>query len=149
MSGSTFSHGYALLIGVGADLPVTVKDATALHSVLIDPERAAYPASQTHLLPEEKATRKEILAAFDTLIKQVAKDPDATVVVYFSGHGGFITHFGKPTGYYLVPNGFDAARRAATSISGAEFTGKIEAIKARKLIVLLDCCHAAGIPLTK
>lgn len=149
MPGSTFSHGYALLIGVGADLPVTVKDATALYTVLIDPERAAYPASQTHLLAEEKATRKDILTAFDTLIKQVAKDPDATVVVYFSGHGGFITHFGKPAGYYLVPNGFDAARRAATSISGAEFTGKIEAIKARKLIVLLDCCHAAGIPLTK
>jgi hypothetical protein len=32
-----FTNGYALLIGVGADLPITVKDATALRDVLINP----------------------------------------------------------------------------------------------------------------
>ena len=40
-------------------------------------------------------------------------------------------------------------RRAATAISGNEFTTKIEAINAQKLIVLLDCCHAGGIPALK
>jgi hypothetical protein len=37
-----FTNGYGLLVGVGADLPVTVKDAIALRDVLIDPCRAAY-----------------------------------------------------------------------------------------------------------
>ena len=151
MPDSTFSHGYALFVGVGNDLPVTVEDATALFDVFTDPRRAAYPVAHTHLRTETNATRKGLLAAFDTLIKQVAKDPDATVVVYFSGHGGFIKQFEKITGYFLVPYGFDPARQAATSISGLEFTEKLEAIKARKLIVFLDCCHAGGmgIPLTK
>lgn len=38
----TFANGYALLIGVGADIPVTVKDATALRDVLVDSTRAGY-----------------------------------------------------------------------------------------------------------
>jgi hypothetical protein len=42
----TFVDGYALLIGVGADLPVTVQDASALRDVLVDPSRAAYPPAQ-------------------------------------------------------------------------------------------------------
>ncbi|WP_375510018.1 hypothetical protein [uncultured Nostoc sp.] len=42
MTNQTFTEGYALLIGVGADLPVTVKDATAIQDMLIDSDRAAY-----------------------------------------------------------------------------------------------------------
>lgn len=51
----------ALLIGVGADLPVTVEDAIALHNILIDPNRAAYPPAQVTLLTETAATRQNIL----------------------------------------------------------------------------------------
>ncbi|MEH1971552.1 MULTISPECIES: hypothetical protein [unclassified Nostoc] len=40
MTNQTFTNGYALLIGVGADLPVTVKDATAIEVILIDGDRA-------------------------------------------------------------------------------------------------------------
>ncbi|MBC1221193.1 hypothetical protein GNF10_03330 [Nostoc sp. UCD121] len=36
MSKQNFKNGYALPIGVGADLPVTVKDATAIGDILID-----------------------------------------------------------------------------------------------------------------
>jgi hypothetical protein len=43
MTNQTFTNGYALLIGIGADLPVTVKDATAIRDILIDGDRAAYP----------------------------------------------------------------------------------------------------------
>ena|SRR5215471_2412631 len=37
-----FFNGYALLVGVGADLPVTTKDATALNDLLLDTGRAGY-----------------------------------------------------------------------------------------------------------
>ncbi len=37
----TFDHGYALLVGVGADLPATVKDALRVGSLLGDPCAAA------------------------------------------------------------------------------------------------------------
>ncbi|WP_293087394.1 hypothetical protein [Okeania sp. SIO3B5] len=67
MTNQTFSNGYALLIGIGADLPVTVQDATALHNILIDPSKAAYSKEQAVLLTETSATRLKILAAFDSL----------------------------------------------------------------------------------
>jgi hypothetical protein len=149
MTQGTFSNGYALLIGVGADLAVTVKDATALWDVLVAPTRAAYPPEQVELLTQGKATRKEILEAFDRLIVRVNQNPDATVIVYFSGHGGRITSLNNPAEYFLVPYGFDWNHRTDTAISGAEFTQKIEAIRAKKLVVILDCCHAGGVPALK
>ncbi|MBX9258970.1 hypothetical protein H1Q63_34475 [Desmonostoc muscorum CCALA 125] len=39
MTNQTFTNGYALLIGVGAGLPVTVKDVTAIGDILIDSDR--------------------------------------------------------------------------------------------------------------
>ncbi|MCC5664758.1 hypothetical protein LC653_12710 [Nostoc sp. CHAB 5784] len=46
MTKQTFSNGYTLLIGVGADLSVTVLDATAIRDILIDGDRAAYSLIQ-------------------------------------------------------------------------------------------------------
>lgn len=146
MTNATFTNGYALLIGVGADLPVTVKDATALRDVLIDPNCAAYPPAQVTLLTETTATRQNILAAFDQIITQINQNPDATVIIYYSGHGGRIKRTNE---YFFVPYGYDPSQRTNTAISGLEFTQKIEAITARKLVVLLDCCHAGGVPALK
>jgi len=146
---TTFSNGYALLVGVGLDLPVTAKDATALRDVLASPSRAAYPPDQIELLTEAHANRQSILNAFDKLIEQVNSNPDATVIIYFSGHGVQVEHPNTPTEYFLLPYGYDSNFWANTAISGLEFTSKIEAIKARKLVVLLDCCHAGGIPAFK
>ncbi|MEH2120662.1 caspase family protein [Nostoc sp.] len=103
MTNQTFTNGYALLIGVGADLPVTVLDATALKDILIDPSRAAYPPEQVTLLTETSATRQNILAAFDEIIAQVNQNPDATVIIYYSGHGGRIQRTNE---YFLVPFGY-------------------------------------------
>jgi hypothetical protein len=68
MLSNTFWHGHALLIGVGADLPATVKDATAIRDVLVNPSRAAYPVDQVELLTETGAVRKNILEALDRFI---------------------------------------------------------------------------------
>lgn len=145
-SDKLFHNGYALLIGVGADLPVTIKDATALFQMLVDPGRASFPPRQVQLLTEANADRQSIFQAFDRLTEQANSDPDATVIVYYSGHGGRIMLSGESIGYFLVPYGYDPDQRSHTAISGSEFTTKIEAVKARKLVVLLDCCHAGGVP---
>jgi len=132
----TFVHGHAVVVGVGADLPVTVGDATAIADLLRDPERCAYPAEQVRLLTGEGAHREAVLSALDWLA--VAAGPDATALVYFSGHGM------ETPGYYLMPYGYDLADLAGTAIPGTAFTERLRAVKAGKLLVLLDCCHAGG-----
>lgn len=152
LSSQRFPHGYALLIGVGADLPITVRDASALYQILTDPDRAGYPNGHAQLLTNGAASREGILHAFDRLAASLASDPEATAFVYYSGHGATISSAGHDEGYFLLPYGYDyqsAATIQRTLISGQEFTEKLEALHARKLLVFLDCCHAAGIPKDK
>ncbi|MBV7335962.1 hypothetical protein KFU94_48540 [Chloroflexi bacterium TSY] len=62
-----FTNGRALIIGVGADLPVTVQDADAVASLLRDPTRCAYPTGQVKLLTEKQACRQYILEELEQL----------------------------------------------------------------------------------
>jgi hypothetical protein len=134
--GQLFAGGHAVVIGVGADLPVTVQDAAAVAAQLTAPEWCGYPPEQVRLLTGEGARRGEILAALAWLANTAG--PDATSIVYFSGHGLMQPDF------YLAPFGFDGRNLADTAISGEEFTESLRAIHTQKLLVLLDCCHAGG-----
>ncbi len=132
----TFVQGYAVVVGVGADLPVTVDDAAAVADLLRDPARCAYPPEQVYLLTGEQATGEAILATLDALSRSTTAQ--STVVVYFSGHGL------ETPAYYLLPHGYDLADLANTAIPGEVFTARLRSIRAGKLLVLLDCCHAGG-----
>jgi hypothetical protein len=68
MLSNTFWHGHALLIGVGANLPITVRDAIAIHDVLVHPSHAAYQVEQIELLAEIGAVRKATFEALDRFI---------------------------------------------------------------------------------
>jgi hypothetical protein len=116
--------------------------------VLVDPGRAAYPKHQVEILIEAEANRAEIIAAFDRLIENVNRNPNATVIVYFSGHGGQIKQLNGKSEYFLLTHDY-VSGQSNQGISGDEFTQKIQAINSRKLVVLLDCCHAAGMPAIK
>jgi hypothetical protein len=138
-----FSQGYAVLAGVGADLPATVRDAVALATLLRDPARCAFPADQVHLLTEAGATRAGILTALERLAQSAPAD--AAVIVYFSGHGYCFQPIGQPETLYLLPYGYDLDDLSHTCMSGDEFTARLRAIQVKKLLVLLDCCHAGGV----
>jgi hypothetical protein len=58
-----FENGFALVIGVGRDLPVTVKDAEGVAGALGKEQLAGYPPDQVRLLTEGQATRSGILQA--------------------------------------------------------------------------------------
>ena len=133
-----YEHGYAVVVGVGGDLPVTVKDAEGVYGLLVDPERCAYPPDQVVLLTGEKAGRNGIINALEDLAEKAQADPEATIVVFFSGHGVEVP------GYYLIPDGFDLNDLDQTAISGELFTEMLRNIGAKKLLVFLDCCHAGG-----
>jgi hypothetical protein len=133
-----FSAGYALVVGTGGDLPQTVADAHKIASTLQDPQRCGYPVDQVGVLTDAAATRAAVLAGLDRLAAQTAAHPSSTALVYFSGHASAAPN------NYLLPFGYDAFRPADTCIAASEFTAKLQAIRAERLLVLLDCCHAAA-----
>jgi Caspase domain len=140
-----FENGYALLIGAGNytgvnPLPVTANDAAVLYKLLTHPQRAGYPVPQVKLLTNEQADREGIINGFNWLIEATANNPKATVMVYFSGHGGK-----RNDEYFLMPNDFTWDRYKSSSISKELFGEKIDKISSRKMMIFLDCCHAAGI----
>jgi len=160
----TFDNGYALLIGIRygqfenttlneAVLEGTLNDVRDLKSHFTNPRKAAYKPENVIALTEGKATTKGILDALDDLACKVENDPDATVILYYSGHGET-----NGTDYFLVPYDFDAQLwvnsqakqyNPNTVILSNTFAEKVAAIKAKKLLVILDCCHSAAMPVTK
>src|SRR5690554_46427 len=150
----TLTKSYALIIGVGKDLPVTVKDAKAIYNILADPAMAGYPPDNISLLTGRKATRKSILKAFDSLVEKAGED--ASILLFYSGHGGTYSdnsflrkenwkseaenrHY-----FHLCPYDYDPVNYETTWIKAEEIKQKISEIKSRRLIFFLDCCHAAG-----
>jgi len=80
-----------------------------------------------------------VRAGLDWLTQRARADAAATVVVFFAGHSV------EMPAYYLLPFGYELADLDGTAMSGAEFTDRLRGIRARKVVVLLDCCHAGPV----
>jgi hypothetical protein len=143
------NHCHALIIGI-ADYPHVrklppVSDARDIASLLQDPVFAGYPSSQVRLLEEGQATREALRKELARLASNAG--PEATVFFYFSGHGGRVES-GAGQGQYLLPADTICAREGdlvQTAIADTEFGAALNAIRAERLTVVLDCCHAGGI----
>ncbi|MBU2666263.1 caspase family protein [Actinoplanes bogorensis] len=135
---------WALVVGIAgyqrlAPLPAAVRDdALAVRDVLVDDEHCGYPPANVTLLLDREASRDAVLGALARIA--AGAGTDASVVVYFSGHGG------RDAGAeYLILADTDPERLGPTAISGAEFSAALRAIPARRVLVVLDCCHAGGV----
>ena len=136
---------YALLIGVGDDLPVTVKDANSIKKILINKSKGGYLKSNVTCLTEKNCSKARILSELDKLIKISKKKKESTIVVYYSGHGGRYKSKKNEFEYYLKTYGSDEDNRKETMLDGKDFSEKINQLSSQKLLVMLDCCHASGI----
>lgn len=143
-----FENGYAVVIGVDDNkikrlaLPTVAKDVQAVADVLVHPERCAYKPENVMFLKGEESTGGNIQEALYWLEDKVQEDEEATAVIYYSGHG----MVDKATDqYYLIPYDIRSLSRIRASAIKAEvLTATIGAIQAKRLLVILDCCHAAG-----
>jgi len=145
---NAFNNGYALLIGVNDNAEPSLRlegverDVQALQAVLRDPKHCGYPAENVKIVSGPEATGKGIGDGLAWLRDKLAADEsgDATAVVYFSGHG----HHDR-TGYYMLPYDVKLAGLRSTAIAASAFAADIADLKPRRLLVLLDCCHAGGV----
>jgi hypothetical protein len=141
----SFAHGHALLIGIGSyahaaqiNVPQTVADTQALAATLVRPESCGYPDDQVTLLHDNAATRSGLLIALDALANQVG--PDDTVFLFYAGHGDY-----SEDGYELTTHDsrFQEGKLVAGSgLRAGEFTEKLRAIKAKRLLLMVNACHA-------
>ncbi|MGF1673354.1 MAG: caspase domain-containing protein [Rivularia sp. (in: cyanobacteria)] len=149
-----FNHGYALLIGVGESaykpwsLPVTVKDTQAIYAALIDSELCAYPDNKQHIrvLNNQDATKANILDGLNWLKEKTIPDSEATIFIYYSGHGGVNE---KTNNYYLLQHDVNPMKREKSALSAETFTQALRQIEAERLLVVIDSCHAAGMATSK
>jgi hypothetical protein len=149
---AVFEKGYALIIGIanylkGGRLPATVlKDAEDMSVLLMDATQCGYPPDQVKHLSDAQATANNIRAGLRWLAEQTGEDDTATF--FFSGHGGRIES-GPRSENYLIPYDADPTDLPKTAIEGAELTSLLRNIKAGRLLVVFDCCHAGGTGETK
>lgn len=140
-----FENACALLIAVdqnreaAAALPVVAADARALRDVLVHPARCGYAPDKVRLLTGAESTRQAILDGLDWLGAELAAIPDATAIVYFSGHGHV-----EGGEHYLIPYDLNLRRMRSSALRATDFADAVAQLTPRRLLVVLDCCHAAG-----
>lgn len=141
-----FPNAYALIVGVGSyvqmpSLPETIYDAKAIAEILVDPLSCGYATSNVELLVGEKADANNFRYAIRNL--QEKTNEDSTVFFFFSGHGGRATENGQHISYICLRDA-NPNNLAQTAISGRELSDSIQAISARRLLVVFDSCYAGG-----
>lgn len=128
---------FAVVIGVGGDLSVTVDDANAVAAFLKDKLSFQLgPFNDTPLI-ESDATRRNFLNGLDWLSSVAG--PDDTAIVYFSGHGA------ESADFFFITHDADPSDLHASALSGTDFALALKKIKSKRVLVLLDCCHAGSV----
>jgi hypothetical protein len=144
-----FERGHALLIGVSTyqylphlDVPTTAADAQALADVIRDPLHCGYPDAQVAVLLDATATHAHILNALDTLASRCTERD--TIFLFYSGHGHF-----KDGQYYLTTHDTrladDGKILAGSALSHQELLGMLQALRAERVVLVFNACHAGAI----
>lgn len=152
MNTTGYPQGHALLIGVAnyqkiSSLPAAIlNDVNDVAATLSSPKYCAYAPANVVALLDESATRAAVLKGLEELAARAA--PDDTACVFFSGHGGVV---GSPSNEdsVLVTVDSDLADIENTSISSDELATALAQIKAKRLLVFIDACHAGGAAISK
>jgi hypothetical protein len=139
---------YALVVGIGEfkyginPLQYSVRDATTFFYFLTDPHRGNFPRQNVIFLTNRSATRANIVEAFRKITQMAG--PDDLVAVYMSSHGTPPDKFG---GVHVVTYDTQVKPRERvwhTAITEAMFRDFVEALRARRLIMILDTCYSNG-----
>jgi Caspase domain len=139
---------HALVIGIGSythapqlNVPITAADAGAVAAVLRDPQFCGYPTEQVAVLTDATTSRTGVLAALDDLAARVSEQN--TVFIFYAGHGEY-----SDEGYELTTHDTRLTGRKVSAGSGlreAELIAKLRAIKAKRLLLIINACHAGEI----
>jgi Tfp pilus assembly protein PilF len=143
---------WALFIGVNryphlsgaSSLHYAASDTQHLYDLMCDPSRGGIDPTHAFLLhdnreaDEEKPTRANIARRIEEMRKLI--QPTDTVLFFFSGHGAV-----RGGNTYLLTRDADPARLEETALSRTALNDMPGSLPARRIILFLDGCHAAGV----
>lgn len=152
MTPTGYPQGHALLVGVAnyqkiSSLPAAIlNDVNDVAATLSSPQHCGYTPANVVTLLDADATRGAVLKGLTELAARTG--PDDTACVFFSGHGGIV---GSPGNEYsvLCTVESDLADIGNTTVSSNEFAAALAQIKAKRLLVFIDACHAGGAAVSK
>jgi len=124
------------------DLRCAANDAKAIFELMVDPNCGMFPESNVNLLLNEDATRDSIWKALSAL-RRISGEND-TVWVYYAGHAA-----PEESILYWVTHDSDVDDLYGTALSSGQISKVLEDIRAKRLLVLLDCCHAVATAVQK
>ena len=143
----TFDRGRALIIGVSnyyqvSSLPEAVlNDARDIASVLKSADYCGFSSTSVRVLLDDQATLVTIRTEMAELASSAG--PGDTVVIFFSGHGARLGS-GIAETSALIPVDCRISNMPDTVLFEAEFSAALAAIRAKRLLVFIDACHAGG-----
>lgn len=132
-------HDFAVVVGIDGyrSLPPArggERDAASMAHHLRD--TLGLPEENIIVLTKERASRADFSSIVEEWIPKNVS-PDSRVYFYFAGHG---TIDPVDQSSYLLPWDADLAFLRSSAYSLNRFFRNLEALKARQVIVFLDCC---------
>jgi len=117
-------------------------DAQIIYDLMVDPDCGMFPPDNVRLLVDGEATRQNIWRALAALHRSAGEDD--TVWIYYAGHAA-----PEDKSVYWVTHDSDVDDLYGTGLSNDQIAGVLNDIRVRRLVVILDCCHAAATSIQK
>ncbi len=117
-------------------------DARAVYELMVDPECGMFPKENVRLLLDAEASKERIWRALSGLRRSAGEND--TVWIYYAGHAA-----PEESNVYWVTYDSDVDDLFGTGLANDQIAKVVDAIRARQLLVLLDCCHAAATSMQK
>jgi hypothetical protein len=112
-------------------------DAQAIYDLMVDAECGLFPKDNVKLLLDEEATTENVWRCLANLRK--AAGPEATVWIFYAGHAA-----PEGSSVYWVTHDADVDDLFSTALDRERIDSVLNEIPANRLLVMLDCCHAAA-----
>lgn len=152
MKPTGYPQGHALLIGVAnyqkiSSLPAAIlNDVNDVAATLSSLQYCGYAPANVVTLLDAAATRSAVLKGLNELAARAGSED--TVCVFFSGHGAVVGSLSKEDSVLATVDS-DLADLENTSIRSDELAAALAQIRASRLLVFIDACHAGGAAISK
>jgi len=141
---------WAVIIGVSnyedsrvPSLRYAARDAQVFYDWIVSPSGGRYAPSKVKLLLDKNATNEKIKDALFNWLKQAIEED--VVVIFFAGHGSPESPDANQN-LYLLPYNTKYDNIAVTGFPMWDIETALKRfIKAKRVVIIADACHAAGV----